>query len=277
MDKNSLRAYLLELLGTFALVYFASGIVCVNAMTLPREQLPGAPGPIHWQQPGMLGVAIAQGVVWGVMVALTFPISGGCLNPAITIMLWVFNRLSSARAAWFIGAQLVGGVLAGLCLTRTFEAEVLQIARAGTPHLNPLVFGEIVHRGSLLAGTGVEFVLTFFVVLGMFGLTREAGRERWVGLVGGLMLLGGAIFAFPLTGAAANPARWFGTVLWEFGFRQGITSPVGDIFVYIAGPILGALLAGAAAFKLLPTPQADTWLSAPRVTEEAKTSPIKKK
>lgn len=273
MDKNSVRAYLLEMLGTFAVVYFAAGTVCVNALTSPRDQVPPA---LNWQQPGMLGVALAQGVIWGVMVALTFPLSGGCLNPAITIMLWVFNRLSSARAAWFVGAQLVGGVLAGLCLTRTFDAEVLQNAQVGTPHLSRLVFGEIVHRGNLLAGTGVEFILTFFIVLGMFGLTREAGRERWVGLIGGLILLAGGIFAFPLTGAAVNPARWFGTVVWELNLRQTTTSPMADIFVYIAGPILGALLAGAAAFKLLPSPTPDTWLSTTRI-DEARASSIKPK
>lgn len=266
MDKNSVRAYFLEMLGTFALVYFAAGTVCVNSMTTPRDQVPALFNP---QQPGVLGVAITQGVIWAVMLALTMPISGGCLNPAITIMLWVFNRLGSARAAWFIGAQLVGAVLAGFCVTRTFDAEILQNARMGTPHLDMRVLGSV-YRGTLLAGTGVEFALTFFVVLGMFGLTREGGRERWAGVIGGAALLAGTIFAFPLTGAAANPARWFGTVLWEFGLRETGPTPMADIFVYIAGPILGALLGGAAAFKLLPAPAADSWSITTR-SEDART------
>ena len=39
-------------------------------------------------------------------------VSGGYLNPAITIMLWVFNRMASVKAAWLIGAQVLGAVLA---------------------------------------------------------------------------------------------------------------------------------------------------------------------
>ena len=53
------------------------------------------------------------------------------------------------------------------------------------------------------------------------------------------------LFAFPLTGAATNPARWFGPVFWEWMLPERNWNPWADLFVYLAGPILGALAAGA--------------------------------
>ncbi len=250
MDQKRLwRVYLVELAGTFALVYFAAGAVCVNLATTPPNQAPtSAALPEH---PGVLGVALAQGVVLAVMLVLTVPVTGGYLNPAITIMLWVFNRLETMRAVWLIGAQFLGAALAGWCIYSTFREDVLRSALMGTPHLNQLLFPSI-YRGALLAGTGVELALTFFMVLAIFCVGRDGAHTSWSGVAAGAFLAGGAVLAYPLTGAAANPARWFGTVLFEFALSdQRPGSPIlGDVFVYIAGPILGALAAGLFYFKV---------------------------
>src|SRR6516165_4168377 len=140
MDRKLFRTYLVELIGTFALVYVAAGMVCVNHMTTPRDaDARTGTATLGRDQPGVVGMALAQGLILASMLAATVPISGGYLNPAITIMLWVFNRLDSVKTAWYIGAQFVGAVVAGLCLRYTFLPEVLESSRLGTPHLNPLV------------------------------------------------------------------------------------------------------------------------------------------
>jgi glycerol uptake facilitator-like aquaporin len=93
--------------------------------------------------------------------------------------------------------------------------------------------------------------LTFFMVFAIFG-TLSAGLDaRQAGLAGGAALAAGVLFAFPLTGAALNPARWFGPVFLEALGSQSTRSPWADALVYLAGPILGALLAGLVCFKLL--------------------------
>src|SRR5262249_25569602 len=143
------------------------------------------------------------------------------------------------------GAQLVGGVLAGACLRVTFPTDLLTAAHMGTPHLSPQAFPQVT-QGTLLTGTGIELVLTFFLVFAIFGTTVEASRTRLAGLAGGLVLTAAVLVAYPLTGAATNPARWFGTVFWEMSLPvpTGTTSrPLQDTFVYLAGPIVGALLA----------------------------------
>jgi glycerol uptake facilitator-like aquaporin len=251
MDKNLVRAYLVEMIGAFALVYFGAGAVCVNQLATPAGQQPPV---LNGHQPGLVGIALAQGLILAVMLAVTVPVSGGYLNPGITIMLWVFNRLDSIKAVWLLGAQLLGAVLAGMCLRYTFDMEVLRAARLGTPHVNPAVY-HVLDRSTLLAGSGVELILTFFLVLAIFGIMPQGGRggaSMWAGAA----LSAGILVGYPLTGAATNPARWFGPVLWEWAVIEPVAErgPLSDVFVYVAGPILGALLAGLFCFKFLTVP-----------------------
>ena len=103
MNRSLLRPYCVELLGTFGLVFFAAGAVCVNFMTTP-EGLEPASTLTGGAQPGLVGIALAQGLILALMLAITVPISGGYLNPAITVMLWVFSRMDSVKTAWFLGA-----------------------------------------------------------------------------------------------------------------------------------------------------------------------------
>jgi aquaporin Z len=250
MDKRLLRDYCIELVGSFFFVLTAAGIMCVNTMTLPTGQTAGT-APVTLHQPGLLGVAIAQGLAWAVLLSLTAPVTGGFLNPAITLMLWLFNRVSTARAAWLIGAQLVGGVLAGLCLRYTFADDILQSAQFGAPHVNPLAY-PFLSRGSLWAGAGVEFALTFLLVFAIFGNKQENGAGPHSAWLSAAALTACVLVAFPLTGAALNPARWFGPVVWESlnSTRTGRQHPFADAFVYLAGPILGAVVAGWWCFKM---------------------------
>ena len=253
MDRKLFRIYLVELIGTFALVYVAAGMVCVNHMTTPQNLESGA-ATLGRDQPGLVGMALAQGLILAIMLVATVPISGGYLNPAITIMLWVFNKLDSVKTSWFIGAQLVGGAVAALCLRYTFDMDVLKGVRLGTPHLNPSVYGPILNRSILLAGTGIELILTFFLVFAIFSVGTGAGRWRLAAWSAGAALTVGVLLGFSLTGAALNPARWLGPALWEWAvlepsFGRGAMA---DVFVYIAGPILGALIGGLVSFKIMP-------------------------
>ena len=61
------------------------------------------------------------------------------------------------------------------------------------------------------------------------------------------------MLGYRLTGAALNPARWFGTVLWEAAqpHRPATPGAFADMFVYVFGPVVGALLGGLVYFKVL--------------------------
>src|SRR5262249_45884713 len=80
MDKQLMRAYVAELIGTFALVFVGAGAVLVNAVATEANQ-----------QPGLVGIALAHGLILAVVLSVTLHVSGGFHNPAVTLMLWVFN------------------------------------------------------------------------------------------------------------------------------------------------------------------------------------------
>jgi MIP family channel proteins len=246
MDAILRRGVAAELLGTFAVVYFSAGAVCVNVLTTAANQTPATAG-VTALQPGLVGVALAQGLIVAAALAVTVRLSGGFLNPAVTLMLWVFNRLDNKRTGLFLLAQLAGAILAGACLRFTFAEAVLRDSRVGTPHLQPLAFPDLA-TAAIVAGTAAELILTFFLVFAIFGASTEGNDPSRGALPAGLVLVAGGVVLGPLTGAAANPARWLGTVVWE-QFLGG--TPWNDTFVYLAGPILGALAGGLVTFRLL--------------------------
>src|SRR5262249_20205586 len=128
--------------------------------------------------------------------------------------------------------------------------------------------------GALLAGCGVELALTFFLVFAIFGTIQGGSRPVQAALVGGLALTACALYGHALTGAATNPARWFGTALWGFLLPKRPPNPFADLFVYAAGRVVGALLAGVVYFRLLlPAQLADAPPAASARAEPAKPAP----
>ena len=98
MDKNLWRLFFIELIGVFGLVLFSSGLVCINEITISAGGDAGT-SALSRHQPGVFGIALGQGLILAALLALTVPVSGGYLNPAITLMLWVMGKLESPRAA----------------------------------------------------------------------------------------------------------------------------------------------------------------------------------
>jgi aquaporin Z len=254
MDR-SFRPYLAELVGTFSFVFVSALAVCTDALAaIAWPARTGTPeGVIVQPQPGLVGVALASGFIYAAALAWTGPQAGGCLNPAITLMLWVFKRLDNARTAGFIAMQILGGALAGgaIRILFSFREDVMTSIRLATPHMNARAFGITQPVGMLLVGIGVELVLTLVLTMVLFAFVldpRRAGKVGrgfsclWVGLTQAAAVLAG----FGLTGAALNPARWFGTVIWESSLPAlQMQQPFSDQVIYWFGPIAGALLAGA--------------------------------
>ncbi|MBI3822967.1 MAG: aquaporin [Planctomycetes bacterium] len=243
MEAKQLRIIAIETVGVFGLVLFSAGLVCVSQMTMPEGSTAAAPQTLL--QPGLFGIALGQGLIFAALVALTAPITGGYLNPAITLMQWVFNRLETPRAGWLIGAQFAGSVLAAVCLYFIFDLGLLRAAQFGAPHVNAQAY-PTGGQSAQFTGALLELLLTFFLVSAIFGLAD--GDALRLGLVAGMVATVCALFGFPLTGAALNPARWLGPTLFEAYYTT--RSAWADTLVYLAGPILGSLLGGFFVFKV---------------------------
>lgn len=209
----SWKKYLAELLGTFILILIGAGSIMAYEATGTGE---------------VIGVAAAHGLAIMVGVYAFGAISGAHMNPAVTIGLWVNKQVKTQEVPGYIVSQLLGGALAALVLKIIF-ADTLA-SSLGLPALGPGV--------SPLSGMIAEAVLTFLLVWVVYAVaidseTKGAGVHAGLvigGIIAADILVGGA-----LTGAAMNPARWFGPAL--------VSNVWSSWYVYIAGPLVGSLLA----------------------------------
>lgn len=216
MEQKLARLAMAELLGTFALCFIGAGAICTNQWT---------GGAV-----GLLGVAVAHGTVLAVMISALGHISGGHFNPAVTLGLLTAKKVDGRKAFIYVGAQLVGAVLAGYLLIYLFPADIWKPVQLGAPGLAEGI--------SPFQGIIIEAVLTFFLVLAVFG-TAVDPQGSWNAIAGfgiGTVLIFDILMGGPLTGAAMNPARAFGPALAS-GFMD-------NHLVYWVGPIAGGVLAG---------------------------------
>ena len=223
-----------EFIGTFALVFVGGGAIIVTvALGTGGGTGAGAGGG------GLLAVALAHGLILGVMVSATMHISGGQINPAVSTALGIIGKQSWGQAALFIVAQLLGAVAAAFLLDVLFAS--LETPDGAASAVETARLGATLGGMGLGAGAvfGLEVIATFFL---MFVIMGTAVDDRGVGktaAVGGLAIgltVSADILCFgPLTGASMNPARSFGPALvasaWEMHW------------VYWAAPIVGAALA----------------------------------
>jgi aquaporin Z len=181
---------------------------------------------------GLVGVALAHG-----LVVLTFAyayghISGTHINPAVTIALWVGKQIDLVSAVGYIAVQLLGAIVAGFVLN--------YLIGATTPGLGATVLAGGV---SPVQGLVLETILTFLLVNAIFNtaVSGKAGNLAPVAI--GLTLTLAILMGGPLTGASLNPARTIGPAIASGNFA--------DIWLYIVGPIVGGILAAALYNSLL--------------------------
>jgi glycerol uptake facilitator-like aquaporin len=241
---NRFRSYLAELIGAFLVVYVGAGVVC--AFHLPDP----------WR-PDVTGVALGEGLILAVVLSATTLVSEGCCNPAVTLTLYVFKRFERGHTLLLIVVQLIGAVLGGLALRLTFGDRVLIDARLGTPHLGAALLdhGRTTLSGCV-AGVCLEAVFTAVLTLAVFVSLLDKRGPKLGGVLIGMAQVVAVLFGFYLTGGAANPARWFGTVIWQATVEPSIRWD--DHMVYWAGPILGAMAAGLVYTTVIGLPKTAT-------------------
>jgi aquaporin TIP len=209
-----------EFVGTLALIFIGAGSVVIASSTI-----------LNVRGSGLVAVALAHGIVLAVMVSVTGHLSGGHLNPAVTISAWVTGNITTALGAVYMVAQLAGGIVGAILLRWVFPASAWRQAALGTPLVN--------HAAGMTSGKAVvlEAILTFFLVFTVYGtaLDDRGPFSKVAGLPIGLVLTFDILAGGPLTGAAMNPARALGPEL------AGGTWT--DWWVYWIGPVGGGIIA----------------------------------
>ena len=215
MEGDYLRRATAEFVGTFALIFVGAGAI----MTA---------GGIH--DPSLIGIAVAHGLVIGVMASAVGHISGGHFNPAVTLAFVVTRRMKLSLAGVYWVTQFGAATLGALLLKWIYPASAVDGAKLGVPALN----------GSISSGAGlvVEAVLTFFLVWVIFATAADprGAFKQISGLAIGFTITLDILIGGPLTGAAMNPARAFGPQLVQNAWSDG--------WIWYVGPIAGGVVAG---------------------------------
>jgi MIP family channel proteins len=177
----------------------------------------------------LLIAAFANGVGLAVAVSATLNISGGVLNPAVAIALLVGRKLSVRDTAFYIIAELLGAIGAGLALVASFPSAWGMVSNWGSPTLSSAL--------SVSQGIAIEALLTFVLVIVVYGTAVDPRAPKIGGLGIGLAVVADVLVGGMLTGAAMNPARAYGPMI-AGGFYPSYW------YIYLAGPVLGGIVAG---------------------------------
>ena len=206
-----------EFFGTFFLVVVAAGADVVSTVSQ---------GAV-----GRDAAVVAPGVMVMAVILFMGAVSGAHLNPAVSIGFAARGDFPWRRVPGYIGAQLLGAAAASVLLW--------------------FMFGKVGMMGATEPGPGItdlqalvmELLLTLGLVSVILGTASKAQNVGPIAAlaVGGYVALAG-LWASPISGASMNPARSFGPDLVLLNFTH--------FWVYVAGPIAGALLAVAVAYAL---------------------------
>jgi aquaporin Z len=229
VNSHAFRAPVAELVGTALFVFFGAGSVVANAAGIPL-------GPV--------GIALAHGVGISVLITMTMAVSGGHLNPAVSLALWLAQKIDGRRLGTYVAAQLLGAILGAALIKALFPGGAARVTSLGTPQISGAL--------SLFEAIAVEALLTFFLVSAVFGTCVSPLAPKVGGFGIGLAIFTCALVCGSLTSAVMNPARAFGPALVSLDWHGQI--------VYWIGPGLGAA-AAAALWRFLLLPRDETQLA----------------
>lgn len=226
MEPTTSKKAAAELLGTFVLVFGGCGTAVLAGAGV-----------------GLGGISAAFGLTVVAMAYAVGHVSGGHFNPAVTVGAAVAGRMSWKDTPVYFASQLVGGVLAGAVLLVVasgldgFDAEKSGFASNGYDDRSPLGY-------SLLACLIIEVLLTAVFLWVILGVTDVRAPKGFAPLAIGLTLTLIHLISIPVTNTSVNPARSIGVGLFAGG------DAIGQLWLFIVAPVVGAVIAGA-TYKLL--------------------------
>ena len=223
LTPSSIYQATAEFIATALFVFIGAGSVIAAMAASGNEMTTGA----------LLCIAFAHGLAIMLLVSATANISGGHINPAVTIAAALTGEIGISKGILFIIAQVVGAI---------FGAFLLNIIVPDTYAGNLGAHG----LGNLVDGTNsallAEIILTFVLVFVIFATAIDKrGLSTYAPAAIGLVVLVDHLVGVQMTGASMNPARSIGPAV--------IAGVWDDHWLYWVGPITGGLLA-AFVYKL---------------------------
>jgi MIP family channel proteins len=214
-----LKAIPMEMLGTFALVYFGGLSYVLKDM----------------QKMSVTGVALTHGFIYTIFVWMGDHVSGGYYNPVLTVGDIFTGKLNMVSAAYLICSQIIGsfGAAAYLCfvLDQNILREISNKSVLGFPNVNKtLKFG---NGGAFIS----EFIGSFFLqfVALMVRNQKPFRKDYYAFCIGGIMTAA-LVAVGDISGGALNPARVVGPMFLT-------NNADSDQWIFWIGPFFGAIVA----------------------------------
>ncbi|KAL8150431.1 hypothetical protein V2J09_020239 [Rumex salicifolius] len=220
------RAGIAEFIATFLFLY----VSVLTVMGVKRSTT-------NCTSVGIQGIAWAFGGMIFVLVYCTAGISGGHINPAVTLGLLLARKLSLTRAVFYMIMQCLGAVC-GAGVVKGLQPKQYQLLGGGANIVAPGYT-----KGD---GLGAEIVGTFVLVYTVLSATdaKRKARDSHVPVLAPLPI-GFAVFlvhlaTIPITGTGINPARSLGAAIIYNNSKVW-----SDHWIFWVGPLIGAALAAA--------------------------------
>jgi MIP family channel proteins len=211
-------AAIAELVGTFILVFGGTAVAVGAILARPTA------GAAY----DSLAIALAFGLTLAVVVAAIGHVSGAHVNPAVTLGMAAAKKFPWNYAPLYIGAQLMGAVLAALATWVTFGG-------AGARSEAKLAATYPAQGVGDLQAFLVEILITFILVFVVMAVATDGRAPAAIAPIAvGFALAVGVFIAGPVTGGSVNPARSLGPML--------VAGDLTSVWLYILGPIIGGML-----------------------------------
>ena len=234
-----LQKLVAEALGTALLVLIGAGSV-----TATQTIAAGSGAKFSEADLGIISFAFAFIIM--AMIFAIGKISGCHINPAVTIALALTGRIDWLTGVMYIIAQFVGAVVGALGIVAMFGT-----GAATNSILGVTSYGSSVSPVQAIVAEGIG---TFILVFTIYGVAVDPRAPAgWAALGIGLIVAGVIFVVGPVTGAALNPARAFGTTFVQAVF--GGKNFFDQYYVYIIGPVVGGAI-GAIVYDLVVQPKA---------------------
>ncbi len=226
-----MKKYVAEFIGTAVLVL----IGCGTAMTVGCDPILGS---------GYLITALAFGLGLLTMAYSIGNISGCHINPAVSLSMLISKKIDVKEFCGYVVSQVLGAFAGAGLLAAIFNGGGIADMTGGFGSNGLTGVGENAWVGLL-----VEVLLTFVFVIAILGVTaKKANHGNVAGLVIALSLVAVHLIGIGLTGTSVNPARSIGPAIVSAIAGNG--APMGALWVFIVGPMLGGALA-AYTYKYL--------------------------
>lgn len=186
---------------------------------------------------------MGSSAIGGVMIYIFGRVSGAHFNPAISLALFIRQKLSAMELGLYIAAQIVGSFLACLLFVLCRRGKFQQFAgnEIGIMMYDPVDGGKDgwTYMGAFI----MEIILTFILI--MF-ILASCERDNYLGpslgLAFSLVLLACSVIGGNVSGCSMNPARSIAPAFMQL-FNGTYKNPIKQIWIYIVGPFVGAILA----------------------------------